>query len=200
MARAGHHSSARSPWLGQVTLARAGHHSSGRSPWLGQVTMARAGHHGFVRSRATTALEGGRRRVWLRKCQTDNVKLWTSLLLPELQTVASLQKRLEEDLCSIVPHVHPTNRSVEGLTWPDLKGDLHFCSRISPLQGVEREEECVLVGGGGRVRKGRLGSYSLLTMFPIECHIIFIFNFRGFRPKFLKLGIFSHSLASRMYN
>ena len=44
-------------------------------------------------------LMGGRRRGRLRKCWMENIKERTSLPMPELLTMASCRKRLEEDLC-----------------------------------------------------------------------------------------------------
>ena len=37
--------------------------------------------------------EGGRHRDWQRKCGMDNIKEWTSLLMPELFTRASCRKQ-----------------------------------------------------------------------------------------------------------
>ena len=53
------------------------------------------------------ALEGGGHRDWQRQCWMDNVKKWTSLPMPELLTLDSRRKRLEEDLCWIVHYVPP---------------------------------------------------------------------------------------------
>ena len=41
-----------------------------------------------------------------------------------------LQKRLEEDLCSIVPHVSPTTKSVIGLNWTELCGVKEDCRHL----------------------------------------------------------------------
>ena len=41
-----------------------------------------------------------------------------------------LQKRLGEDLCSIVPHVSPTTKSVIGLNWTELCGVKEDCRHL----------------------------------------------------------------------
>ena len=50
----------------------------------------------------------------------DDIKEWTSLPMPELLTRASCRKRLEEDLCWIVPHVPPMTQTVKGLNRTQL--------------------------------------------------------------------------------
>ena len=66
-------------------------------------------------------LDGGRRCGRQRKCLVENIKGWTSLLMPELLTRASCRKRLEEDLCWIAPHVPPATQSVKGPNWTELR-------------------------------------------------------------------------------
>ena len=73
-------------------------------------------------------LAGGQRRCRQRKWWMDNIKEWTSLPVPKLLTRAPLQKRLEEDLCWIVPHVLPTILLIEGLDWTETE--------VAPLQSV----------------------------------------------------------------
>ena len=48
------------------------------------------------------------------RCLMDIIKEWTSLPMPELLTRASCRKRLEEDLCWIIPHIPRTTQSVKG--------------------------------------------------------------------------------------
>ena len=52
-------------------------------------------------------LEGEPRRGRRRKCWMDNIREWTSLIMPELLTIATCNTRLEEDLCWIIPHIPP---------------------------------------------------------------------------------------------
>ena len=63
---------------------------------------------------------------WWRKVNTSN-KLGkgasysrTTLPMPELLTVSLLQKRLEENLCWIIPRVPMTTQPVKGLNWTEL--------------------------------------------------------------------------------
>ena len=56
--------------------------------WFGHVT-----HHGSLSNTIPQGtLESGRRRGRQRKCWMDNVKEWTSLLMPQLLTRASCRK------------------------------------------------------------------------------------------------------------
>ena len=77
-------------------------------------------HNSFSETTLKGTLEGSCRRGREKKSWMDNTKEWTSLPMPELLTKASLQKRLEEDLCWIVPHVPSTTQSVKGLNWTEL--------------------------------------------------------------------------------
>ena len=64
-------------------------------------------------------LEGERRRGRQRKCWIDNIKEWTSSVHTQIAHKGLQQRRLEEDLCWIVPHAPPPrpNRSRD---WTEL--------------------------------------------------------------------------------
>ena len=70
--------------------------------WFGHVT-----HNSLSKAILQGTLDDGRHRGRQRKCWMDSIKEWTSLSVPELLTMASCRKRLEEELSSIVPRVPP---------------------------------------------------------------------------------------------
>ena len=65
-------------------------------------------HDSLSKTILQDTLEGGRRRGRQRKCWMDNIKMWTSPAHARTAHYGLLQKRLEEDLCSIIPCVPPS--------------------------------------------------------------------------------------------
>ena len=75
-------------------------------------------HDSFPKIILQGTLEGRQCHVRQRKCRIYSIKEWTSLTMPVLLTIyGPEQKRLEEDLCWIIPHICPMTQSVKGLNW-----------------------------------------------------------------------------------
>ena len=84
-------------------------------------------------------LDGGRRRGRQMKCYVDNIEVETSLPVPELLTLASRKKRLEEDLCWILSHVSSTTEFVRGQNWTVVSS-----STRQPRKKQKKEKMCVI--------------------------------------------------------
>ena len=78
--------------------------------WFGYVTC----HNSFSRTVLQGTMKGGWCHGWQKECWMDNIKVWTSLPMPELLIRASCRK---EGLGWIAPHVPATTLSVKGLNW-----------------------------------------------------------------------------------
>ena len=86
--------------------------------WFGHVTR----HGNLSKTILQGTLEDGRRGGRRRECWMDNIKKWTSLLMPEQLTRASCRKdgkriSAESSLMPPPPPPIPTTRSVKGLDW-----------------------------------------------------------------------------------
>ena len=82
-----------------------------RLAWFGHVAL----HDNISKTIIQGTLKGGRCNGGQGKCLVDNIKEWISLPIPDLLTMASRRKKMQENISSIVPHVPPTTKSVKGL-------------------------------------------------------------------------------------
>ena len=86
--------------------------------WFGHVTR----NDSLSKTILQCTSEGGQQRGQQRKCWMDGTKVWSSLPMPELLTMAFCRKKKkkENNVCWISCHVPPTTQSVKWLYWIEL--------------------------------------------------------------------------------